>query len=67
MAVVESDRSSTLLRQRTGTRSSRPMAMVVMVAMAVEKLSREQVVALNLPETMAGAKFFGEFQLHQHW
>jgi hypothetical protein len=33
----------------------------------VEKLSREQVVALNLLETMAGAEFFGEFQLHQHW
>jgi hypothetical protein len=43
------------------------MAMVVIVAVAVEKLSREQVVALNLPETMAGAEFFGEFQLHQHW
>jgi hypothetical protein len=35
--------------------------MVVMVAVAVEKLSREEVVALNLPETMAGAEFFGEF------
>jgi hypothetical protein len=67
MAVVESNQSSTLLRRSTGTQSSCPMAMVVMVAVVVEKLSREQVVELNLPETMSGAEFFSEFQLHQHW
>lgn len=58
--MVESDRSSTLLLGRTGSRSSGPLAMVVLVVVVV-KLSRCQVAERNQPEIMAGAEFFGEF------